>query len=434
MPAKYRFTISEDSVPPLKWSELYADTTLQGLIKVVLKENLDLQKAIGRVAEAAAQAGMNKADIYPSFGYAGIAGAISPSQNNINEIGGGANRDIFSLRGTVNWELDFWGKYRHANRAAIAELLGTQMNRQALVSSLIAETASLYFHLRSLDQQLAVAQLTLTTRKESTRLITLKFQGGEVPELDKFQAQTQEAIAAGMIPDIERQILQTENSLSILMGRSSRSIQRGVDNSAQQFPAVIPEGLPSQLLRRRPDVLSAEQRWVAQNERIGVAQAMRYPSINLTGWLGVASQDLGAITSSSAGTWGVLGSVSGPIFNFGKNKRRAEVEKAKTLQVAADYDKAVITALSEVDYSLFAITSYRTEYLARQQEVAAATNAVRLSRLRYNDGFTSYSEVLDNERTLLNSQMSAARTLEAQLQATVYLYKALGGGSDTTLQ
>jgi multidrug efflux system outer membrane protein len=429
-PASYRFSEEgkTDSITTLKWSELYQDTVLQSLIQKALKENKDMLIAMSKISQARAMAGYSKADLFPSLGYAGKVGHMDLSNNNANEIGGGAPRDILYGMGTLSWELDLWGKVRHSNRAAVADLMAMEENQRAITTSLIAEVASMYFQLRGLDERLQIAQRTVTFRQQSLDLITLRFKGGEVGELDKFQAEAQLSIAETLVPSFQRQIGQTENALSLLIGVAPSTIHRGLANSAQQFPLSIPAGIPSSLLRRRPDVRQAEQAWIAQNERIGVAQAQRFPSISLTGFLGLGSQDLNTILSSDAGMWYLAGSLTGPLFNFGKNKKRVQIEKAKTEQVKLQYEKAVLTAFADVENALVSVETYKREFQARTRQLDASTGTSRLSRARYNEGYTNFLEVLDSERTLLDTELQASQTLEQQLRATVLLYKALGGG------
>jgi outer membrane protein, multidrug efflux system len=420
-------TTSRDSITSLKWWEVYQDTVLQSLIRTALAENRDMKIAMARVMESQYNVGYKKADIYPQFGYQG--GASILNKTNVEaEDDGILLRDNFMGFGMMTWELDFWGKYRHATRAARAQLLASDESRKLLTTSLVAQVASLYFQMRGLDQQLEIARRTLTIRKESTRIITERFTGGEVAELDKFQAQSQEAVAAALVPSLERQVAQTENALSVLLGKNPGYVARGLDNVSQVYPLAIPEGLPSQLLARRPDVRQAEDLWMAQNEQIGVAQAMRFPSISLTGLFGAASQDLTNITESGSLIGYAMGSVTGPLFYFGKNKRRVQMERQKTEQARLQYEKAVLNAFAEVENALISTDTYKREYEARRFQAIASGGAAMLSRSRYDAGYTNYLELLENERTELDAQLLAAQALQFHLQSTVQLYKALGGG------
>jgi len=426
-PAAYRDAnpTAGDSINVMKWAEVYGDPVLQSLISTALKQNYDMLSAMAKIDESRAAAGYTNADIYPRLGYAAGASNINVTNQEANDLGI-QQRDLYYGLGTLSWELDLWGKARHGNRAAKAELEASIDNQRAMTASLVSEVAILYFQLRGLDDRLAIAQATLSIRKEATQLITLRFKGGEVAELDKLQAETQEAIAAALVPSLERDVRQTENALSILLGHMPGDLERGLENREQQI-VEIPSGLPSQLLGRRPDVRQAEQMWIAQNERVGVYQAARFPTISLTGALGVASNDLSNVNAGT-GIWNIAGSITGPIFAFNKNKRRVEIEMARTEQSRLRYEKTALTAFSEVEDALIAVNTYAREYDARRKQVEAVRAATRLSRERYDSGFTNYLELLDNERTLLDAELQASTTLQRQLQATVTLYKALGGG------
>jgi outer membrane protein, multidrug efflux system len=427
---KYNYnlnTSTTDSITSMKWWDVYKDTVLQSLIRKALEENHDMKIAASRIIEAQYVVGYNKADIFPSFSY-NASGSFLNKTNSEAAESGTLLRDNFSAAGMMNWELDFWGKFRHATKGAQAQLLATEESRKALTTSMVAQVATLYFQLRSLDQQLTIARKTLEFRKESTRIITERFKGGEVPELDKYQAQSQEAITAALVPSLERQVAQTETALSILLGKNPGYIPRGLDNVSQILPVSIPAGLPSQLLSRRPDVKAAEEYWIARNEQIGVAQAQRFPSISLTGIFGAVSQDLSNITESGSLISYVMGSISGPIFNFGKNKRRVEIERQKTEQARMNYEKTVLNAFAEVENALVSVETYRREYEARNLQMESSSGAAGLSHERYDAGYTNYLEVLENDRTKLDAMMLASQALQLHLQSSVQLYKALGGG------
>lgn len=420
-------TTSQDSITTLKWWEVYQDTVLQSLIRTALSENRDMQIAVSRIQEAQYSIGYYRADMLPQFGYQGDITVLNKTNSEAEESGSLFRNSVKGF-GMVAWELDFWGRYRHATRAAKARMLAAEESRKLITTGLVAQVASLYFQLRSLDQQLEIARRTLALRMASTQLITERFTGGEVAELDKFQAQSQEAITAALVPSLERQVAQTEHILSILLGRNPGPITRGLSNQAQVMPLNIPEGLPSQLLARRPDVRQAEQLWIAQNEQIGVAQAMRFPSISLTGLLGAASQDLTDITASGSVFGYAAGSITGPLFFFNKNKRRVQMERERTEQVRLQYENTVLNAFAEVENSLIATDTYRREYEARQMQAMASGGAATLSRARYDSGYTNYLELLENERTELDALLLAEQALQQHLQSTVQLYKALGGG------
>lgn len=412
-----------DSAYNLRWWELFDDPVLDTLITIALDDNKDIRIAVARIEQARATLGFTRADQFPSIGYEGGA-----SRGN---FAGGQKFDsesnAFYGAANLQWEIDFWGKYRYASNSARAELLATEYAHRAVQVAIISEVANVYFQLLDYKDRLEIAKSTLITREESLDIIQQRFDKGVVAEIDLNQAQIQRAIAAGAVPLYERAVAQTENALQYLLGKNPGAIQTGAPMLSQEAPPEIPAGIPSLLLQRRPDIMQAEQYLIAQNAQVGIAQAMRFPSINITGLLGVASNDLSTLTSGGA-AWSVGGSLLGPIFNFGKNKRRVEVERFKTEEALVNYEAVVIQAFREVEDALIEIDTYRRQLEIKQQEFEAAYNANTLSRDRYNGGVTSYLEVLESERTLFSVELELSQTRQAWLAAYIKLYNALGGG------
>lgn len=416
-----------DSITNLKWWDVYKDTVLQSLINKSIKSNLDLMTAVSRVEEAKAILGFNQANMFPFFDYSGKARATDFGSTG-TQAGVGFPTNSFSVLGNVSWEIDLWGKLRHANRAAYAELISTDEDRKSVYISLVAQVAELYFQLRGLDERYEITKRTNETRIEYLRIINLRFQQGQVSELDKLQAEQIAADAEADLYNLERQIITTENAINILLGQTYTPIARGLKNDQQQLPLDIPSGLPSELLERRPDIRSAEQLLVAQTERVGIAITLQFPSLSLTGFLGVASPDISNLFSSDAVVGSITGQLAGPIFRFQQNKRRVEAEKAQLKQVGYRYEKTVLNAFAEVENSLAEIRTYRNEFTARQTQVTATTKSLELSKALYDNGYTSFLQVLDAERELYGSQFEKSIALQNQLISTVRLYKALGGG------
>jgi len=394
------------------------------LIETALAENQDLLAAAWRVDEARAQLGFVKAQIYPAFGFQAGAERRKPSDELIGLQFDPSNN--FTAGAGVSWEADLWGKFRRSNESARAELFATEWSRRALIVSLVSEVARSYFLLRDLDARLEIAEDTLASRHDRTALIRSRFEGGIVSQLDVRQAEIEEATAAVIVPAFERGIVQVENALSLLLGRNPGPITRGKELVAQTLPEHPPVGLPSELLQRRPDVRQTEEQLHAQLARIGVAQALRWPSLSLTGLFGLQSQELSRFTSGA--TWSIGANLVAPLFEFGKNKRRVEVERTRTEQAILGYEAAVLDAFREVEDALVAIRTLREEYEARRWQLDSSQEARRLSRARYDGGVTSYLEVLDIERSLFQAQLDASRTLQEHLSAIVDLYAALGGG------
>ncbi|WP_111672512.1 efflux transporter outer membrane subunit [Algoriphagus litoralis] len=427
-PVGYTFAMtSPDSITNLKWWDVYQDPELQSLIRYALDSNLNLLTAIARVEEAQAVLGYNKANLGPTFGVA-AAGKSSRFKSEAEQAGVAFNANAYSVLGNISWEIDIWGKLRHANRAAYAELLATEENRKSIYISLVAQIAELYFNLRGLDERYQITQRTYETREEYLRIINLRFEMGEVSELDKLQAEQIAADSKAQLFSLERGIIAVENAINILSGKPYSPIIRGLQNDQQQVPLEIPSGLPSELLVRRPDIVGAEQQLIAQTERIGVAVALRFPSLSLTGFLGVASPDISKLFSPNAVLGSVTGQLVAPVFQFGQNKRRVEVERARAKQFAYQYEQTILEAFAEVENSLAEIRTFSNEYEARTVQVKATEKSLLLSKALYDNGYTSFLQVLDAERNLYYSEFEKSLALENQLIASVRLYKALGGG------
>jgi multidrug efflux system outer membrane protein len=347
---------------------------------------------------------------------------------NSSEAGITFPNNSLALLGNVSWEIDLWGRLRHANRAAYAQLLASEEDRKSLYISLVAQVAELYFRLRGLDERFVITTRTYETRMEYLRIINLRFQQGEVSELDKLQAEQIAASSSAELFALERGIIMAENAINILLGRPYYPLARGLANAEQLLPLDIPSGLPSQLLQRRPDIRSAEQQLIAQTERVGIAVAMKFPTLSLTGFLGVASPDISTLFEADAFIGSITGQLVGPLFHFGQNKRRVEAERAVAKQVGYEYEFTVLTAFAEVENSLASIRTYRNEFTARSTQVAATEKSLELSKALYDNGYTSFLQVLDAERELFSAEFDKSIALENQLISTVRLYKALGGG------
>jgi multidrug efflux system outer membrane protein len=418
---------SDESLANLPWWDLFEDPALQDLIRTALAENKDILASFWRIEEARSRLGFTRADQWPSFTYEGSARTTQPTDQPVER----ERFETYTLSAGVSWEIDVFGKLRRSTQSARAQLLATEWGHRAVTVALVSDVARLYFLLRDLDGRLAIARRTLDSRRGSTELIRKRFRGGVVSELDVRQAEIEEAIAAAAVPLFERQVVQAENALSVLVGRPPGEILRGQSLVEQNVPLETPAGLPSELLQRRPDVVRAEALLQAQMARVGVAQALRWPSLSLTGFLGFESQELSELIDSDTDTWSLGGSLLGPIFEFGKNKRRVEIERALTEQVILEYEKAVLNAFREVEDALVGVRTLREEYEARLEQVEAAQQAAKLSRARYDGGVTSYLEVLDIERSLFDAELQASRTLQESYAAVVSLYAALGGGWDS---
>ncbi len=417
------------SIANLEWWNLFRDAQLQYLIRTALAENKDLRTALQRILEARALLTFTRADQYPF-----IDGSGSVSRDRPSKIlfPGSDTSNNYALSADLSFEVDLWGKLRRATEAAQSDLLATEAAYRNVTISLVANVASAYFLLRDLDSRLQISRDTVKSRSESLKIIQARFDKGTVPELDVNQAEIELAIAEAAVSAFERESVQAENALQFLLGRNPGPIQRGIALKDQVLPSDIPVGLPSELLQRRPDLVQAEERLKSETARIGVAEALRYPSIGLTGTLGLASDDFSDLTDSDAKTWGIAGGLFAPIFNSGKLKAQAEGQRARMEQTMNAYESALLQAFREVEDSLISIRTYHAENAARQRQATAARNAARLSRARYDGGVVDYLEVLDTERSLFNAELDESITLRQYLNSIIELYKALGGGWNPT--
>ena len=416
------------SIANAPWWELFEDPVLNELVETALVENQDLGIAVARIQEFRAILGVTRSSQFPTVDIAARGGRTDPSQNTVNGQLTDGFADSYQLSGDVFFELDLFGRLRRSTEAARAELLAVEENRRNVTISLIASVASTYMLLRDLDAQLEISTRTEAARADSLRIIEARFEKGTAPRLDVDQAEIELAIASASVAATERLVAQTENSLSVLIGRNPGAIIRGLSLERQTVPPSIPAGLPSELLQRRPDVLASEASLAAQTARIGIAEAARWPSISLTGSLGFESTDLSTLTDSESGFWNFGGNILQPLFNAGRNRSQVEAEVARTEQALLSYEQIVLRAFAEVEDALVAVRTYRIEYDARTRQVNAARNASILSRARYNGGVTSYLEVLDIERSLFSAELSQSQTRRLYITSIIDLYKALGGG------
>lgn len=409
-------TDTTKSVTTIKWSSIFNDDVLIGLIEKGIQNNYDLKIALARLEQARANLGIAKADLYPAFQY---SGQVNSAETFMQPSSALAN---------MSWELDFWGKYRHQNKALQNELLATDEARKVILSNIVSNIAISYFELRDFDNQLEITIHTLETRQKAYDIINERFMRGYVAELDKVQIEQQVAIAEANIPLIKRQITALENSISILVGQVPQPIQRGKTNSELLILTTFPTSVPSALLENRPDVKRQEYLYKASFERIGVAQALRYPSFNIAAIAGFTSVMVGDLFNDGSYLQNVGAGVTGPIFNFGKNKRRVDVNRQIAEENKFNFQKTYLTAISEVENSLQNVAMFKEEWTARNRQVVAAQKNYDLSNARYYNGYVSYLEVLDAQRSLFEAQLSLSQLTQKQLTSMVQLYKALGGG------
>lgn len=411
------------------WWQQFQDPVLDQLIAEALAHNTNVQIAAANVEQAAAVLTQTRSQLFPQLGYgAGAQRERTREPAFASLIPNYPNpASAYQAALQASWEIDLWGRIRRQSEAAYANVLATDEARRGVILTLVANVANGYLQLRGLDQQLEVAKKTLQTYKESVDLFQLQFQYGQVSMMNVAQAQSQYETAAAQIPLIESQIAQTQNSLAVLVGRDPGPIARGKSVYELKLPQV-PQGVPSQLLERRPDLLQSEQQLIAANAQIGAAKALYFPTISLTGAYGNASADLSKLFSGPAKVWSYAGSAVGPIFSFGAVS--GQVAQAEAGQQAAllNYQLSIRNAFADVDNALVANTKLQEQLDAQVKLVAALQQYSDLARLQYDGGYTSYSTVLQAEQALFPAQLNLASIRAQVFASAVNIYKAMGGG------
>lgn len=417
-PEHFRFDFGESDslMMNLRWWEILGEPELDSLIRIALAENKDVLIAAQRIEAAKANIGFTKADQWPAFRY-----GVAVSGSNGNSSG------TFNAYPELSWEIGFWGKYRRMNEAARAGFLATTYAKQTIQLSLISAVASTYYTFLASYNQYQISMKTLSSRDSGLIIMKDKHEGGLIALMDLNQAQIQRDLAAAAVPTYKRLIALNENALNILLGRYPMEIKRDVSFSELEYNLDIPVGIPSEILERRPDVKQAEALYEEQNAQIGVAEAMRWPSISLTGLLGVASNELLSLSSYGL-AWSAGASVFGPVFQFGKNKRRVEIAKANAQAALLQYENIANQSFKDVADALVSIETYKEELIAQRSRTKTAILSETLAGIRYEEGTTTYLEVLEQQRQSFSAQLDLLANELNLINSYIYLYKALGGG------
>jgi multidrug efflux system outer membrane protein len=418
--------VSAQSLGDEKWWEVFQDPVLQQLIHTALQQNYDVQIAAARVLQAQAQLGITRASQFPMVN----AGAQGFSERNpqIASVIPAYKANAAEVDLSVIWNLDFWGKYRRQTEAARASLLASEWGRRAVLTSVVSSVATAYFQLRELDLALEVSKKTLVSRQNSLQLINVLAKNGSASVLDVRQAEQLVYAAAETISDLERQLAQQENALSILLGENPGAIPRGRQLTEQAYPPTVPAGLPSELLERRPDIRQAEENLVAANAEIGVAKAAYFPSISLTGTAGFESYKLSQLFTGSSTLWNAAGSLTQPVFEAGGLRAGMRLAEAQKEQMLLTYKQTIMGAFQQVSDSLVA---YQKEREFREQQellTSAAQDTDRLSNILYQHGGASFLQVLTSETNYFAAALNLAQAQLNERLALVQLYNALGGG------
>jgi len=410
----------------LPWWDLLRDQELQRLIRIALKENKDLKRAVASVEDFQARLLVSKMDFVPKADIAGNAPLFGRKASFL--FPGFPNPFNYYVQGNLAWELDIWGRIRRSNEAARGDLLAREEARRAVVLQLVSGVAEAYFDLLQFDMQLEVAKRTLTSWEESVRIAQARVRQGVITKLDADQFVAERANAAARVAELQRQKVQKENQLSVLLGRQPGQIPRGQSLTEQVLIPDVPAGLPSELLQRRPDIVQAEQTLAAATARIGVAKADRFPKLSITGILGVASPHLSRLVANET-AFGVAGpSIAGPLFNAVMLGFQQESAEAQAREQIAQYEQTILVAFREVEDALVAVQTAREQRAAQAEQVGALRSALQLANLRYKGGLANYLDVLVAQRNLFDAELALAGTDRLHLVSVVQLYKALGGG------
>ena len=408
------------SIGDQQWTAIFHEPELQDLIHTALQNNYDLRIAAEHILEQQQQVRITRSQQFPQ-----VNAVLSGAGSNISSAGTTvltAPPVEFGL--SASWTPDFWGLYRKQTEVQRDQLLAQQWAQRAVRVTLVQQVATTYFQLRALDAQLAVAKDTVKERQDSLDLTNQLEHGGAVPLSDVRQAEQLLYGASAVIPVLEEQIQQTENSLRLLLGQTPGTVSHSDPAALAPPPANLPTGIPSQLLERRPDIEQAEAQLMAANANIGVARAQFFPQLSLSGEGGAAGASFANLVGVVLGS----GSITQPLFNGGRLRGQLELSKAQKEELVLNYQKTILGAFRDVSDALIAVQKTRDTRIEQEHLVASAQDATRLARIRYQGGATSYLEVLTNDSNLFTAQLSLVNAQQNEALTLVQLYSALGGG------
>lgn len=430
LPAGWRIDLpSAEGMANIAWWEKFQDPTLNRLIKEALKENKDLLMAAARIEAAMARLQKTKADYLPRLDYGATASRRKESEERTYPYGVVVDpaHSVYQGYLSASWELDLWGRVRRATEAAKAEMLASEEGRRGVILTLVSAVTSSYIELLSLDKRIRLARDTVALRKEWLRMFQYKKRGGQISELEMAQVKSLYEQAVTRVPTLEVEAAKLENALSVLLGHNPGSIQR-VNTLDKLVMPEVPEGIPSDLLVRRPDIRQSEQQLIAANAGIGVARTLYFPSISLTGLFGTASSEVENLLKSTAGIWEVGGGFLGPLFNGGRIKAEVRKNEAVYKELVNNYLRTIQVAFQEVNDALVSIQKLRKLQQTQARLVKTLKDYVHYARESYNSGFTSYLTVIDAENKLFSFETQYVRAQGELLVAMVNIYKAMGGG------
>jgi multidrug efflux system outer membrane protein len=421
---------AQDSLGDQQWAQVFREPELQDLIRKALTNNYDLRIAAQRILEQQAQVQITRSQQFPTLSVGGTGvGVDIPALSNLtgsNSISSPIVDGSFSL--SAAWNPDFWGLYRKQTEAARATLLAQTWAQRAVRLTLVQQVASTYIQLRALDRQVEVTRQTLKARQDSVDLTKRLESGGSVPLSDLRQAEQLLYTATSQLPQLEQQVQQQENALRLLLGENPGPVAHTDASALTPPPQDLPTGIPSQLLERRPDIQQSEAQLRAANANIGVARAQFFPQLSISASAGVGGNTFSNIFDSDSRTIYGLGSLAQPIFEGGKLRGQLKQAKAADEEMVITYQKTIAGAFKDVSNALIALNKQRVYREEQEKLVAAAQDATRLARLRYEGGSTAYLEVLTTDTNLFSAQLNLATAQQGEALSLVQLYSALGGG------
>jgi multidrug efflux system outer membrane protein len=405
----------------MQWETVFQDETLRALIKEALTNNYDMQIAASRIIQAQAIVGETRANQLPNLSG---SGGVDYQRNAIVPNG----PTIMSLGIQLSYIVDFWGKYRRATEAARAQLLGTTFARSVVQTTLISDVAIAYFQLRQFDYQLDFSQKNVVADKDVLRINTIKYKGGDAAISDVYQANLLLQQSEAQVILSEQSIAQAENQISILLGRNPGPIARGLALVDQPHLAVVPTGLPSALLERRPDVRQSEATLIAANANVGVAKAAFFPQLSLTGQFGAQSTALTSFLQGPATVWSLAGEVLQPLYAGGAIRSAYDLAWAQRSEAELTYKQTVQNAFGDVANSLVGYNQARLYRMKIEEQTNTYSETAHLANVRFMGGYTSFLEVLVTQQQYFTSELALAQAWNTELQNYVQLYQALGGG------
>lgn len=404
------------------WWELFGDPVLTDLIKTAIAENNDIKIAAARVDEFMGYYGVTKSDFYPKFNL-GANGQTGES----NSQGVKYRDNRFGLNLSTFWEIDIWGKVRRSDEASLANLLAADENRRGVILIITSQIASAYFDLLSLDRQLEIANRTVASREKSLNLFNQRLEKGDISLLEISQLESEYWYAKSQIPFLEQNIIQLENAISVLLGKNPGAITRGKLIDELILPE-IPQEMPSELLERRPDVLQAEQELISANARIGIVKSQYYPSLSLTGLVGFSNNDMAKLFDPTSFVWNIGGNLLAPLFRAGEISGQVDASEAIQRQKLFNYIQVVQNAFRDAQDALIERVKTEEKFFSDGKRLTALSTYKNLSQMRYDEGATSYLEVLDAERNLFASELDYAQSRATMFKSVVKIFSSLAGG------